>query len=145
MARRDPNVADHFICFSCEESKPRSGYYRGSRDGISAYCMSCTRSKTKAWARTPQGAELKIASHLKRAYGISIGEFETLFSFQDGKCAICQLELVRGKETHVDHDHYSGQVRGLLCHHCNLMLGHAKDNPERLRSAADYLEKYSAL
>lgn len=58
---------------------------------------------------------------------------------QGGKCAICPNGLAYA----VDHCHTTGKVRGYLCSHCNLMLGHAQDNPEVLRRAAQYLEDNS--
>lgn len=54
---------------------------------------------------------------------------------QDGRCKICgQL-----KKLNVDHDHATGEVRGLLCHGCNVGIGFFRDSPELLRSAIDYL------
>ena len=47
-------------------------------------------------------------------------------------------------EPHVDHNHNTGVVRGLLCFHCNLILGHAKDESARLRAAADYIDAFGA-
>lgn len=41
---------------------------------------------------------------------------------------------------YVDHCHETGVVRGLLCHNCNFAIGYMKDNPQRLRAAANYLE-----
>lgn len=49
-----------------------------------------------------------------------------------------------GRRMHVDHDHNTGQLRDLLCHHCNLLLGNAKDSVERLRQGIAYLERHSA-
>ncbi len=62
----------------------------------------------------------------------------------DGECPICGIlmdwEGPRKYRPHLDHDHISGEVRGLLCHMCNVGLGHFLDNPTTLRSAARYLE-----
>lgn len=140
MARRDPEVEGNFICKACGTSKPRSEYYKSSRDGVSAYCAECTKLKTASWSLTPRGKRSRVKANLKK-YGINGDDFLDMFNAQEGKCAICPTPLLLlDKNTHVDHDHVTGIVRGLLCSHCNLMLGHAKDNPDTLRSAASYLE-----
>ena len=71
-----------------------------------------------------------------------------MFKFQDGKCAICKSEDIGSnapKHNHfcVDHNHETGEIRGLLCFPCNRCIGQMKDDPERLRSAADYVERYN--
>lgn len=92
----------------------------------------------------------KIKSiQFKTQFGITLDQYEKLLRRQKGVCAICGCEAVgsprRGGEKRrggsVDHDHKTGQVRGILCGLCNLMLGHAKDRPDVLRAAADYLDK----
>ena len=85
--------------------------------------------------------------HLKNKFGITLEEFDVLFSKQDGKCAICGLvnEVKidkRGRSSrllHIDHDHKTGNVRGLLCQKCNVGLGSFKDAPDLLSKAAGYL------
>jgi hypothetical protein len=57
---------------------------------------------------------------------------------QDHRCAVCR-EPVGVDRLHVDHDHATGEFRGLLCHLCNRGLGHFGDSPERLDAAAVYL------
>ncbi len=79
-------------------------------------------------------------SDLKRHYGLTPEDYEALFDGQSGCCPICGLTLPEGKNTHVDHDHKTGVVRGLLCHHCNMLLGQARDSKEVLRAAIAYLE-----
>jgi hypothetical protein len=74
--------------------------------------------------------------HLRRRYGIGLPEFELLLQAQGVVCAICG---VAGPE-HVDHDHRSGQVRGILCFNCNGGLGQFSDDPARLYRAAFYVE-----
>jgi hypothetical protein len=84
------------------------------------------------------------AYHRQRLYGITEKQFDDLVLKQDGKCAICNTEPDTAKKTlAVDHDHKTGAIRGLLCHYCNGLLGHAKDSVDRLTSAINYLEKHS--
>lgn len=68
---------------------------------------------------------------------------------QDYKCAICGIPDPRTDDSdrrsfHVDHDHDTQLIRGLLCHNCNLMLGHARDDPRILAKAIGYLAKFDS-
>lgn len=80
-----------------------------------------------------------------RRYGITREWYDRTLEEQGGCCAICLTsEIGRKGHTHfhVDHDHDTGQVRGLLCDLCNRGLGYFKDNENLLTKAADYLGKY---
>jgi len=81
--------------------------------------------------------------YLNRTYGIGLDKYDSLLAEQAGVCAICKNECVSGKKLAVDHNHDTGEVRGLLCCKCNRGLGNLNDDPDRLRSAVLYLEKYS--
>ena len=79
-----------------------------------------------------------------RRYGITPDQFDAMLSSQGGRCAICRKQP-RGdwrnnKFLHVDHNHTTGRVRGLLCPECNTSIGKMNDSPEQLRRAAAYLE-----
>ena len=74
--------------------------------------------------------------HLKRRYGISEAEFDAIKAKQGGLCAVCQ----EAQADHVDHDHVTGKVRGILCFNCNGGLGQFKDRIDRLEQAIDYLK-----
>lgn len=82
------------------------------------------------------------ANHEKRVqevYGLSDGEFDRLLEAQDGKCFICHRKPVT-KRLAVDHNHTTGEVRGLLCRACNRdVLGHLRDDVEALARAIEYL------
>jgi len=78
---------------------------------------------------------------LKRDYGITIETYELLRMAQENGCAICRGPSVDRKHFDVDHNHETGKVRGLLCHHCNKMLGHVRDNPAVLEAAARYVRE----
>lgn len=76
-----------------------------------------------------------IARRLKK-YGLSESRYAEIIESQKFHCAICGAE-----PTVVDHDHATGEVRGLLCRTCNTGLGHFRDNRELLSSAITYLER----
>ena len=78
---------------------------------------------------------------LMRNYGIDLNTYNLIYNKQKGKCAICgihQSEL--SKSLCVDHDHTTGEVRGLLCSNCNALLGYSKDKIDILKNAIKYLE-----
>lgn len=80
-----------------------------------------------------------IRSHL-RLYGLTKADFRALLVKQGGVCAICEQPDTTAKGIlSVDHDHATGQVRGLLCHRCNVGLGHFQDDPTLLTRAAVYV------
>lgn len=82
-------------------------------------------------------------------YGLTVEDYLDVYSAQDGRCAICrrQMKMHRSPGTkrqdhlYADHDHATGAFRGLLCFHCNLMIGHARDNVDTLANAIEYLKR----
>lgn len=79
---------------------------------------------------------------LKIQFGLDWDEYDFLLAAQGGRCAICDGRP-RKHLLAVDHDHKTGEIRGLLCSRCNhKLLGSANDDPARLRKAADYLEQF---
>ena len=90
------------------------------------------------------------APHYNRQYkyGMDQEQYDALLAFQNGACAICGTTEWHGSKLnvpHVDHDHGSGEVRGLLCGGCNNGLGNFDDDPERMRKAADYIDRAKML
>lgn len=78
---------------------------------------------------------------LKRIYGITLEQWESQFESQDSKCAICGTDEPGKRNTwSTDHNHSTGEVRGILCHICNVMLGHCDDSIDRLERAISYLQ-----
>jgi hypothetical protein len=72
-------------------------------------------------------------------YGITPGQLESIWRKQHGSCAIC-IRAIDLTNLCVDHDHATGEVRGLLCRGCNIMIGLAHDNPIFLNNAITYLK-----
>lgn len=85
-------------------------------------------------------------NHLLRAYGITEEEYSLILLRQGSVCKICRQpgsglsKKGSSPNLYVDHDHVTGKIRGLLCRECNQGLGKFKDDAERLRSAANYLD-----
>lgn len=71
-------------------------------------------------------------------YGITREQFEEMYEKQNGCCAICSREVDESK-AHIDHDHSTGVVRGLLCMGCNRALGYLGDSTENVERALVYL------
>lgn len=93
--------------------------------------------------------------HLRQNYGITLEDAVQIADKQEWRCAICRKQFKdvpyrhgtakSGKADYffqVDHDHSTGAIRGLLCHNCNSMLGHAKDDGTILRAGADYIDRH---
>jgi len=79
--------------------------------------------------------------YLKRAFNISIEEYNKLFENQNGCCAICNKHQTEFKKSFaVDHCHKTIKVRGLLCSKCNIGIGQFNDNEELLRKAIEYIK-----
>ena len=78
--------------------------------------------------------------YYRRTFGITADEVDALLAAQEGRCAICGGAPRRVDGWHVDHDHDTGVIRGILCSRCNHAIGLLDEDPARLRAAADYLE-----
>jgi hypothetical protein len=84
-------------------------------------------------------------SHLKRKYGLTLEQYDAMLEAQGGVCAICRQPRPEERTLHVDHDHDTGAIRGLLCFTCNNALGDFRDEPELFHAAAEYLDRDDEL
>lgn len=94
--------------------------------------------------RTEHAEEYR-EKRLKKVYGIDASEFDIMLKKQDGACAVCRKKQEKADSLHVDHDHSTGAVRGLLCGPCNRALGLLGDSPDRIRSLLQYAIEHSQL
>lgn len=109
----------------------KSSSHKSGRTTICKECHSIACRPSKEQTRN---------SNLKRHYGITLDDYDSLLEKQEYKCAICGTDTPNGMgRFHVDHNHATGEVRGLLCHGCNTALGGFKDSPDLLLKARDYL------
>jgi len=130
-------------CASCMQLKPLSSFWKRTdrKDGLDYYCRVCNYEHTRdfrtqnPWVHRRHNRN----THYRSKYGITALEFEARSHAQHDKCAICGTAAKEGKHLHVDHNHKTKKIRGLLCYLCNMGLGYFQESPVRLRAAAKYL------
>jgi hypothetical protein len=79
---------------------------------------------------------------LKIKFGITVAEYDALFLKQDKKCAACGFPPAGTRRPHIDHDHSTGKIRGILCHGCNVALGMLGDMAEKADKLAAYRRRF---
>lgn len=93
------------------------------------------KGRKAAYERSRRGAW-----NLKYIHGITLEDYDMMLLTQNMRCAICGTDTPKGRgRFHVDHNHDTGTIRGLLCHECNTALGLLKDSPATLARAIEYL------
>ena len=140
-------------CTDCGETKPLSAFR--SRGGQMAHlykshCNTCLYKRHKDWAENNQH---RVAEYRERdpwtlakrcaRRGITPEQLVDRYERQEGCCAICKTEIAL-IDSAIDHNHDTGEFRGVLCKQCNRALGMFKDNPTVLRSAVEYLEAFGS-
>jgi hypothetical protein len=131
-------------CSSCKQTKDIAEWYPSSL-AKSSYCKKCSNEKavkTRKRNRTQAVIDRERAGWLKRVYDITVDEYEAMLNKQGGMCAICGASE-GARRLHVDHDHNTGKLRGILCGNCNRGLGQFNDSPEKLMLAYSYLKDNS--
>jgi hypothetical protein len=126
----------HKWCPECDEIKPVADFprNRAQRNGLGTYCKQC-HNRIVDENRAKLHGETRNY-HLKHRYGITSDDFERMFTEQDGRCAICR----EAPAEHVDHDHATKRVRGLLCFNCNGAPGQFRDRRDLMLAAVAYLD-----
>ena len=138
-------------CKICNEAKPLTEFYQTVRNGepygYHENCKSCYEKKQQE----NYDPIKKRNENLKRVYGIGIEEYNALLEKQNNRCAICESTDPKGRKSgrgggvdvfYVDHDHKTGNVRGLLCNICNRTMGYVGENSNVLEEMIKYLQKH---
>lgn len=137
-------------CTKCGVVKPLSDFFKDNskKHGYRAICKECSQAAFRAYTHRVGYNKIRYERiknaerwrHIAKKYGITPEQYAALLEAQGGQCAVCGTASSGRRPFCVDHNHITGEVRGLLCTPCNQMIGHAKDDPVRLRQAAKYLE-----
>lgn len=124
-------------CNLCKEKKAVSLFSVDSRSksGYQTRCKDCQSAVKKEMAQYYRG------KHLEYKYGMTHDDYERMLVEQDHKCAICGIDAKHSENSRlcVDHDHDTGEVRGLLCKKCNQAIGLLQDNANFCDAAGRYL------
>lgn len=140
-------------CPGCKETKPLASFYESenSNGGRASHCIICANTqnaeKRKEYAReqylrTKEKEPDRVYNNrLKKKFGITIENYNQRLAEQNGLCAVCG-EAETHKRLAVDHNHKTGQIRGLLCGRCNPAVGYLRDSAEIARKIADYLDSH---
>lgn len=107
---------------------------RYAGDGLCQACYSREHRRKNPEKRRRWAHRAKIA-----VYGLTEEAYDALYKAQEGRCAICRDELLESRRIHIDHNHQTGKVRGLLCSGCNRALGMLGDSVAGVRRALEYL------
>lgn len=142
-------------CSICKEIKPRSSFpvARQRIDWMGPFCRECTDKTQEEKRAQPGYKEYLRGWMLQSRYGLTLETFDALLESQGGVCLICYVHLdseatrtARGRKgflgiPHVDHDHSTGKVRGILCGACNTRLG-VLEKVDWVERATAYLNRF---
>ena len=146
-------------CPRCKKSLTQEFYLPSHWGDNGEYCRLCRNEYTREWRKKnhektkalqrksyykakKKEPTLNRRRRLKRHYNLTQEQVEQMLLHQNGKCLGCK-HVFQNLEYCVDHNHITGQVRGLLCGGCNSAIGHVKEKIETLYNLIDYLRYFS--
>ena len=137
------------MCTVCKVAKPFEDFYDGykakkqkdvtNKKYPHSRCKECDHARVKVYHKDNKAKVTKrqLISHRRRLYGLNEEEYNNMILSQNNLCAICNKPS--DKTLHIDHDHVTGRVRGLLCSNCNLGIGLLEEDLVVLNRAIEYL------
>ena len=155
-------------CSKCKEVKSNSEFWKDLRksSALCSKCKSCMKEAKKKYLKTLKGQQLQKEAneryknkypdkktpykkkwHLKHAYNLSSDEHYQMWVNQNGCCAVCNNPIDYDNLS-TDHNHITGQIRGLLCKKCNLGLGYFytdEHGTKLLEKATQYIKHYDKI
>jgi hypothetical protein len=159
-------------CRRCGETKPIDDFAKGDNGVLRRVCRECKAEQHRQWranntervkdwhrkyAQTPErkaahrdrqrhyhykDPQAQADRNMRKKYGITLEQYQAMLEKQDGVCAVCGEGCKSGRALSVDHNHTTGQLRGLLCGNCNRGIGYLQDDPELIRAALEYILSY---
>ena len=140
-------------CSKCKKELYIGEFHKQSesKDGHDSQCKACKNKHHRLANKKKLEMHDALEQHLKYKYKITYDEFEKTWNNQNGCCAICLDELPdlmvyenRRRGYSIDHNHETGEFRGILCLTCNTMIGMSKDSVFVLERAIKYLYEKGA-
>lgn len=143
------------ICRACtkvrQDARPKRSWTNAAQAEAKARAEArravpklTSAEKQRAWREnSPEKHAALRKKHYCAKYGLTPERYDEMRVEQKDQCAICLVDLP--EKPHIDHDHYNGQTRALLCATCNIGLGMMQDSPDVLRRAATYIEFWNVV
>lgn len=143
-------------CKACGEDKELNLFPidKKAKYGRRVYCKTCEKTRREAEGNHAEKQRIwrnnnregyrtyaRLWSYKKLGINITEEQYVSLKERQDNKCALCGNSPKQDRVLCLDHNHATGQPRGLLCNDCNIGLGKFKDDIEVLAKAIVYLSK----
>lgn len=104
------------------------------------------RSRGGSKAEYERNKDTYANRDLIKRYGITLDDYYHMLEEQNECCYICgkhESNNSKNKKLAIDHNHTTGQIRKLLCHHCNSALGQVKENVDILKKMIEYIEEHN--
>lgn len=121
-------------------------------------CVTCAKKQAMTRCmKYPEKVKLQKQQYYKNnidrqagykllsTYGVTLDQYNEKLKTQNNVCAVCLKECSSGRKLSVDHNHETGQIRGLLCLNCNRAIGNLKDNLNIINNMANYLKQYERI
>jgi hypothetical protein len=124
----------------------RTEKWRKNNRNKSCQYTKAHRDKLKEKMSKEEWSEFHREVNLMQKFGLTLEDYDLMLEEQNGVCAICgeeetSIRLGKTKLLAVDHDHETGEVRGLLCARCNMAIGLLNEDIDILKSAIKYITK----
>jgi len=128
----NPRAPSQRWCQSCRNEYNRK-YYKRNPQKIN--------EANRKWREVNETPEYIFKRNLKVRYGLTLEQYHKLLQAQENRCAICN-QLFEDSKVCVDHNHTTGNVRGLLCTFCNVGLGYFREDSTIMNAAIKYINTY---
>ncbi len=142
-------------CSVCKQVKPANEFHlvkdnrlKQKDPYLQGRCRSCSSVYIKAWhLRHPKYRKSDSRQRNLKRFGITADAYDHILQNQNYGCAVCGEKTTdsTGRLLSIDHNHDTGEVRGLLCHSCNVALGLFKEDVDLLAKAIFYLTKFCSV
>ena len=138
------------VCVKCKRELPATAEYfhreSMTKDGLRCRCKVCRREEIRKYHQSEEGKSVARKRNLINAHGSdAVRLFNSFFERQGGCCAGCgkHQSQLKGR-LQLDHDHQTGEYRGLLCFRCNSRAGSSEKDILSLKKLVKYLENFYA-
>jgi len=123
------------LCNKCKVNLPDTSFskrkYSSGNIGLQNKCKECERKSRSQYYKPHESA--------RRKFKLTEEEYTTLINRSQGLCEVCNTPM--GDKRCIDHNHSTGEIRGVLCNKCNTALGLVGDNTTTLTKLIQYLER----